>query len=244
MQITETACVGDVAAAHPATIKVFQRNNLDFCCGGKRPLGEVCREASLDFEGFRAELEATIAGAPAEGRDFRSMQLDELVEFIVSRYHVSLREELPRLAQMMEKVLGVHGGRHSELQGVSRTLAAIQEDLDPHMIKEEQVLFPYIRSLALASTAGCEMPDSPFRTVRNPIRIMELEHEAVGGLLVQLRQLTSGYVAPQDACNTFRGLYHGFAELERELHEHIHLENNVLHPRAAALEARLQERVA
>lgn len=236
MEITQTTWIGDLATEFPATIKVFQQHGVDFCCGGRRPLGEVC-EGAPGFEALRAELERAIAGAVPEARPLHDLPLDQLTAHIVERYHGWIRQELDRVRPMMEKVLRVHGERHPELGEIARVFAEIEADLAPHMMKEERMLFPFIASLA-AARPGAPIA-VPFGTVQNPIRMMEMEHEAVGGLLARLRALTHGFEPPADACNTFRGLYHAFTDIERDTHEHIHVENNVLHPRAIALEAQV-----
>jgi regulator of cell morphogenesis and NO signaling len=238
MEITQATHVGDVASRFPATIKVFQKLGVDFCCGGRRPLAEVCSKGGPGFEALWADLEAAITGAPREALSLPDLPLPELTAHIVARYHVWLREELERVAPMMDKVLSVHGARHARLEVIASTFAELKADLLPHMMKEEQVLFPFLNRMA--STPAGEPLVVPFGTVGNPIRMMELEHEVVGGLLALLRQLTGGYTPPDDACNTFRGLYHAFADIERDTHEHIHVENNILHPRAMALEKQLQ----
>ena len=241
MEITQATQVADVATRFPATIKVFQKHGVDFCCGGRRALAEVCSEAGLGFEDLRAGLQEAIAGTPPEAISLEDLPLGDLTGHIVKRYHGWIREELARIAPMMEKVLRVHGERHAQLEAISRTFADLRADLLPHMQKEEQVLFPFLSRMA-AAPAG-EPLIVPFGTVENPIRMMEIEHEAVGGLLTRLRTLTNGFTAPDDACNTFRGLYHAFADIERDTHEHIHVENNILHPRAIALEKELMSTI-
>lgn len=241
MEITQATQVGDIASRFPATIKVFQQLGVDFCCGGRRPLADVCAPGGPGFETLRASLEAAISGTPPETRSLRDLPLGELTEHIVERYHGWIREEFARVTPMMDKVLRVHGERHSELEVVALTFAELKADILPHMMKEEQVLFPFLRRMA--GTADGDPLVVPFGTVENPIRMMEMEHEAVGGLLARLRRLTNGHTPPEDACNTFRGLYHAFAEIERDTHEHIHVENNILHPRAIALEKKLRSGV-
>ncbi len=242
MQIETQTKVAEVAAAHPASIRVFQKYGIDFCCGGQRPLGDVCAEKKAPFAQLAGELQDAIAAAPAPEEDWSRRPLPVLTGHIVTRYHDTLREELPRLGGMMAKVLSVHGANHPELAAVNRAWQEIHDDLGPHLMKEERVLFPYAERLAEAEGQADGLGGSPFGSVGNPIMVMEDEHEAVGRALRELRRLTGGYTAPKDACNTFRGLYHGFAELERELHEHIHLENNVLFPRAVVLEQEMLRR--
>jgi regulator of cell morphogenesis and NO signaling len=237
MDIGSQTHVADLATQYPATIRVFQRHGIDFCCGGKRPLGEVCAEQGLSLADLKQDLEGALSAAPSPVRQETS--LEGLVWHIVERYHRPLDEELPRLDRMMQKVLRVHGERHTELAQVAAAFAEIRDDLGPHMMKEERVLFPYISRLEAIAASGEALLGSPFGSVQSPIGVMEAEHESVGAALATLRELTDGFEAPSDACNTFRGLYHGFADLERELHEHIHIENNILFPGALQLEAKL-----
>ena len=243
MGISETTHVAEVAARYPGTIKVFQQHAVDFCCGGKKPLSEVCGARGLDPSVLLAELRAAIAASPGDTAVLNEAPLDTLTRHIETRYHAHLREELLRVEAMMQKVQAVHGARHPELEAVASVLFALRDDVLPHMLKEEHVLFPFISGMVAAEASGAPL-NVPFGTVQNPIRMMEMEHEAVGALLVELRRLTSDFQAPEDACNTFRGLYHAFAEIERDTHEHIHVENNILHPRAVKLEARLLGRQA
>jgi len=237
MEITQTTHVGDLASRFPATIKVFQQHGVDFCCGGRRPLAEVCGAGTPGFDELRAALERAIAGTAPEARPLGEMPLDQLTAHIVERYHGWIRQELDRVRPMMDKVLRVHGDRHPELAEVAQLFAELEADLAPHMMKEERMLFPFITAMARAPQGAALVV--PFGTVQNPIRMMEMEHETVGGLLARMRELTNGFTPPADACNTFVGLYHAFVEIERDTHEHIHVENNILHPRAVALEAKL-----
>ncbi len=243
MDIGSQTRVADLATEHPATIRVFQRHGIDFCCGGKRPLGEVCDEQKLSFAELRLDLEAALAAPQEPSPNWLRASLEDLIGYILEHYHRPLDAELPRLDQMMQKVLRVHGERHPELAQVAATFGEIVADLGPHMLKEEQILFPYVTRLEAMAASGEELLGSPFGTIQGPIGAMEAEHETVGAALATLRDQTAGYQAPADGCNTFRGLYHGFAELERELHEHIHIENNILFPRATQLEKELLEGV-
>lgn len=239
MEIRADVTVAEVASAFPATIRVFQEHAIDFCCGGQRPLGQACAERGLTFEALRDALERALAGAPRDQPSWNDVALAALMKHIVARYHVTLRSELPRLAGMLRKVVDVHGARHPEVVRLASVYAALDGDLMPHLMKEEQVLFPFVARLEDAATTGRPSEPGPCGSVRHPIRAMEAEHELVAEMLGELRALSTGFTPPADACNTFRGLYHGLGDLERELHEHIHLENNVLHRRALSLEARV-----
>ena len=236
--ITRDSLIGDIAAAQPASIRVFQKYGIDFCCGGKRPLADVCDERQIAYD----EIAGAIASAelPSEDRDWAGAPLSELVDHIVHRYHDTLRQELPRLAAMAEKVNTVHGAKVPEtFPRLNRVFAELADELTSHMGKEEMILFPAVQELEAALDES-RRPQTrfPLGALRMPMSVMEQEHEHAGNLLSALRELTGGYQAPEWACNTFRGLYAGLEEFERDLHVHIHLENNILFPRAAELEQR------
>lgn len=228
MQITPETHVADIAAELPGTISVFQRHAIDFCCGGKRPLSEACSEHGIEYRDLLGELEQAGTSA-SDDHDWTQAPLGDLIDHIVGHYHESLRSELPRLEGMARKVFEVHGQKRPELGKVFSSVRQLRTELEQHMVKEELALFPVIRKLAdgrrlepLTSGAG----------LSTPIGMMEHEHEDTGRILAELRQLTQGYEPPDDACNTYRGLFYGLAELERDLHMHIHVENNILFPRA------------
>jgi regulator of cell morphogenesis and NO signaling len=233
MQIRPDTLVAEIATAAPATIKVFQRHHIDFCCGGKIPLAEACAGHALDTDAVLGELRAVQATAE-DGIDWRQRPLAELVAHIQARYHEPLREELPRLAAMMDKVVTRHGHRLPEtLLPLQATFDALRRELLDHMAKEDAVLFPALQALESDGTSA-----EGWNWIAHPIDIMEAEHESAGAALARMRAITSGYAPPDDACPTFRGLYYGLSELERDMHQHVHLENHVLFPRAAQLAAR------
>jgi regulator of cell morphogenesis and NO signaling len=239
MNITPDTRIAEIATQNPATIRIFQRFGIDFCCGGKRPVAEVCAEKQMTFGELRNALES--AGAPgAAEMPGAEATLTDLIRFILDKYHAELRLELPRLGQMAAKVLDAHGARYPEtLPALAATFQGLREELEAHMMKEERVLFPYIERLELLTARGEALPASPFGSIQAPIGMMEHEHADAAQALAHLRELTGGYTPPADACATFRGLYSGLAELESALHEHIHLENNLLFPRACRLEEEL-----
>jgi regulator of cell morphogenesis and NO signaling len=212
--------IGQIATEHPLATRVFARHGIDFCCGGGRPLGEVCEERGLDARSVLAELEREIASPPADEVRWDEAPLDDLIGHILDAYHVPLQEELPRLEAMARKVVDVHRDKRPEtLPELLEVYAGLKEELEQHMAKEEQILFPMIRRGRGAMALG-------------PITVMEQEHLSAGRALQRLRELTGDYTVPEEACNTWRALWHGLADLERSLHEHIHLENNILFPRA------------
>lgn len=235
MHITPDMLVADIVSAEPATIKVFQRHEIDFCCGGQRPLGEVCAERHIPYDPLVSEIATALASPAGAEQDWTTRPLAELIEHILETYHVPLRKELPRLAQMAAKVVRVHGERHpTMLPAVAAVFGELKAELESHMMKEEAVLFPAITALERAvqhDASANVMADA----LGGPIAVMEDEHARAGDALAALRGLTDGYRPPEGACHTFIGLFHGLEELERALHVHIHLENNILFPRAARL---------
>lgn len=214
--------IGDAARAG-----VLERFGLDYCCGGQRALDEACAAAGVDPMTVRAALDEVhgdeTVDVPSEPA--------ALAEFIEKTHHAYLHTELPALSSLAAKVRGAHAGRHPELVEVERLVGALADDLVPHLVKEERVLFPAIRALL----AGRR--EFPFGTVRNPIRMMSLEHDSAGELLAELRATTRGYLVPDDGCPSYRSLFGRLAHLEADTHRHIHLENNVLFPAAVAIEA-------
>lgn len=227
--------VGRLVAARPARSAVFERYGIDYCCGGKRPLQEVCGEKHLSVDDVVRALLHCDAETPADGTDWTAAPLGELADHIVATHHEYLREALPRLTALTEKVARAHGERRAELVEVARIFAALREELEAHTWKEEQILFPLVKRLEEAATPV----QSHCGSVNNPIRVMEMEHDSAGQALERLRALTAGYVAPADACNTYRAMLAALEELEADLHRHIHKENSILFPRAAAREAEL-----
>lgn len=224
--------VGALVLARPETMRYLEGQGVDYCCGGHRSLREACEVAGRSPEEVLSGLAALSADKPAPARNWAEASLTELMAHVEATHHAYLRTELPRLEKLLEKVLGAHGENHPELDEVFDLFQELSMDLMPHLLKEEQILFPFIRSMEAGTPA-----QACFGTVQSPIRVMEAEHETVGGLLARLRTRTDSYTTPADGCATFRALYEGFKELEADLHLHIFLENQVLHPRAAALEA-------
>jgi regulator of cell morphogenesis and NO signaling len=206
---------------------VFERLGLDYCCHGHRTLDEACTSAGLDPAAIALALDdvaPTAADHPTEPA--------ALAAHIEATHHHYLHAELPELRALAAKVASVHGERHPELEDVRRLVDEISAELEPHLLKEERVLFPAIRALADGTAAGF-----PFGTIANPIRMMAFEHDRAGDLLAALRTATAAYSVPSDGCASYRSLYERLAHLEADTHRHIHLESNVLFPAAAALEA-------
>jgi regulator of cell morphogenesis and NO signaling len=200
--------------------RVFSRHAIDYCCGGGRPLQEACEEKGLDTEALLGEVEEELETSDVLEESWDEAPLNDIIEHILAAYHAPLAEELPRLASMARKVLAVHGDKDRErLSEILDVYLGLKADLEQHMAKEEQILFPLIQSGQGALANG-------------PISVMEREHDSAATALRRLRELTNDYEVPKEACNTWRALWHGLAALEESLHRHIHLENNILFPRA------------
>ena len=239
--IDTNTTIRDIVADDFRAASVFQRHRIDFCCGGDRPLGEACREKGVDERALVGELE-TVTGAPGDVPRFNSWDLDFLANYIIVNHHAYVRRAIETIGAHTQKVASVHGDRHPETQQIARNFSTIAEDMVQHMEKEERMLFPYITRLAEAQRSGQPGPSAPFGTVANPIRMMEMEHQAAGDLTAAIRELSRDFTLPEDACTTYRVTYKELEEFEADLHRHVHLENNVLFPKALELERSLAQR--
>lgn len=226
--------VGEWVTRRPNVSRVFEEFQIDYCCGGNVPLAQACDQRGLDPRQLLAKLEAAMA-AEGDAPSWPGGTLSELCDHIEQVHHDYLRTELPRLQQIIAKVAKVHGANHPEMVEVRDAFAALQAELEPHMFKEEHVLFPAIRMLEQSSRP----PIFPFGTIANPIRRMEMEHDHAGDALAQIRHATDNYRVPDDACNTFRAMLSGLERLELDMHQHVHKENSILFPRAIAKEREL-----
>jgi regulator of cell morphogenesis and NO signaling len=229
--ITPDMTVAAIATAAPATIHVFQEHEIDFCCGGKIPLSEACRRRGLDVLAILSALRSAVT--PVTEQSWSEASLTALVRHIQGRYHEPLRAELPRLSAMLEKVVSRHGEHLPErLLPLQETFRILQRELLAHMEKEDRVLFPAIVALEPGDAASGPRAAA---WIQSPIAAMEAEHDEAGAALAFIRRVTDGFDPPDWACPTFRGLYYGLMQLEADMHLHVHLENNVLFPRAARL---------
>jgi regulator of cell morphogenesis and NO signaling len=239
MSLDTTRTVREVAVELPGATRIFEKLGIDYCCGGSKPLAEACLAAEVPPEKVVALLEEAGNGAlnSVSARNWSTAPLSDLAAYIVTKHHGFTREELTRLSELLAKVCSVHGENHPELREIHTVFQELKHELTGHMSKEEQVLFPYIENLETAVSRGEPAPTPFFGTVRNPIRMMMKEHDDAGDALRSLRRVSSNYKVPADGCVSFRTLYQALEEFEKDLHEHIHLENNILFPRAAELEA-------
>ena len=235
MNELEIQTVGQMVVERPQRSRVFDRLHIDYCCGGKRTLEEACAKRGLDLKAVLAELEAFDAEAQGDAVRPANLTMTELADDIERTHHAYLREELPRLAGLVKKVSAVHGQAHPWLSGLTSVYAELVAELEPHMLKEEQILFPLIRELDQATTT----PSFHCGSVGNPIRMMEMEHQNAGAALDRIREMTTDYEIPEGACNSFRAMLSGLEHLEADLHLHIHKENEILFPKASEMEAKL-----
>lgn len=230
--------VGQIAAEMPAAIPLFERLGIDYCCGGDKTLAEVCAARALAAEELAAQIDAALACAPTPGRDWTRATLAELVDHILDTHHEYLRAELPALRDRLARTLEAHGERHGALlRDLEQVYRGLEEEIYGHLHKEEAILFPALRLMEEAAAQGRPAPPAPFGSVQNPIRVMRFEHENAAHALRRMREITQDYTPPAQACATWQALYAGLRQLEGDLHRHIHLENNILFPRAAAMEA-------
>ena len=227
--------VGEFVALQPGLSRVFQQHGIDFCCGGKRPLEDACREKGLNTDDLLREIHA-LGGNTQDELILVDAPLTEICDHIEATHHAFLRTEMPRLAGMAAKVSKSHGQNHPEMLMVERLFNTLHDELGAHMLKEERVLFPGIRAMEAGDASAC----SHCGSVANPISVMEHEHDSAGEALAQLRKLTRDFTPPNDACNTFRALLDGLRGFEENMHQHVHKENSILFPRAIALEKRLR----
>ena len=237
MALSSTQTVRQLATEIPNATRVFEKLGIDYCCGGGKSLEAACAQVKIPVtEVLRTLEQGSVPGEAAATPDFSQASLDELVSYIVSRHHGYVKQEIPRLEKLLSKVVSVHGRNHAELVAIQGVFAALAAELTSHMMKEEMVLFPYVTQMEQALESGKRAPRAPFGTVGNPVHMMEMEHEDAGNALKELRSLTSDYTPPPDACFSYNTLFAALKEFETDLHQHIHLENNILFPRAVALE--------
>jgi len=238
MSVTTEKTVRELALENHAATRVFEKLGIDYCCGGNKSLEEACRAAKLPIEHVLDDLEIADQSARASrtDRDWQVEPLAELVAHIKNTHHKYVREEIARLGPLFDKVCSVHGKNHPELLDVRNSFRGLAEELTTHLMKEEVVLFPYIVRMEESIIQHEPVLPSPFGSVANPISMMEHEHDSAGNALRAMRKASSGYLAPAEACVSYKTLYKALAEFETDLHQHIHLENNILFPRAVAME--------
>ena len=242
MTLTITKTVRDYAIETPQTIPVFEKLGIDYCCGGNRPLEDACAAANLKLDDVLQSLEAALAEpARPTDRELRAGSLAELMSHIVKTHHGFIRAQIPEIERLMDKVYSKHAANHAELAHIRSVFHGLGQELTTHLMKEENILFPYIERMEESVVQHEPILPPPFGTVANPVRMMEHEHDDAGAAIKALRDASQGYTPPPDACTSFQALYTALENFEKDLHQHIHLENNVLFPRALQMETSYQQ---
>ena len=227
-----TKTVREYALQIPAATRIFEKLGIDYCCGGGQSLADACVKAGVAVDEVLGSLKTNVTSdGNLADEEWHTMSQSKLIRHIVEKHHAFTREELERLEALLAKVCGVHGQNHPELLYIQDQFGKLRRDLEPHMLKEESVLFPYIIQMEEAAVANQPVPPH-FGTVRNPVRVMMAEHDAAGHILGRIREASSDYSVPADGCISYKTLYSALTALEVDLHQHIHLENNILFPRA------------
>lgn len=238
MNITKEKTVASVVTENIKASHIFKKYNIDFCCGGGISIEKVCEKKGLDPNIVIEELQ-NLHVISEDSNNYNSWDLAFLADYIVNIHHKYVSESIPILLAYAAKVASVHGHHYTEVLEIDRLFQEAAKELSGHMMKEESILFPYIKHLAISEKEGT-IPDVPhFGSISNPIQMMEDEHEAVGNIFKEISRLSNNYTPPDEACNTFKALYDKLDEFEIDLHKHIHLENNILHPKALALSRKL-----
>ena len=238
MTVTTEKTVREFALENPTATRVFEKLGIDYCCGGNRTLKETCRAANLDINQVLDSLESAEHGVQAaqKKRNWQTEPLADLIAHIKNTHHKYTREEIARLGPLFDKVCSVHGKNHQELLQIHEIFQGLAQELATHMMKEEIVLFPYIVRMEEATIENKPAVPAPFGTVQNPVSMMEHEHDSAGNALRAMRKESNGYAVPAGGCVSYQTLYNALEAFETDLHEHIHLENNILFPRAIAME--------
>jgi regulator of cell morphogenesis and NO signaling len=238
MSVSPAKTIREVVLEIPAATRVFEELGIDYCCGGGKSLEQACQAANLPIDQVLDSLESAdkVSRSAPQDRNWQTESLAGLIAHIQSTHHKYTRSEIARLGPLLDKVCSAHAKNHAELLHIRETFAGLAQELAAHMTKEEMVLFPYVTRMEESIIKKEPVPPAPFGTVRNPVAMMMREHDSAGNALRDMRQAAGNYAVPPDACLSYQTLYKVLAELEADLHQHIHLENNILFPRAVEME--------
>lgn len=239
MEIVQNATIKSIVTSDFRAAAIFEKYSLDFCCKGGVTIDQACSEKNIDPAAVYADLSQLESTAHENTPYYSEWPLDELIDYIVNVHHKYVRESISVISAHTQKVATVHGSNHPEVVEIARHFEAVAAELQRHMMKEEHMLFPYVKSLVRAKRKEGTFISPPFGTAQNPIRMMEAEHRAAGDELYVVRSLSNNYIPPEDACTTYRVSFQELQQFERDLHQHVHLENNILFPKAIALEQEL-----
>lgn len=238
MNTTTEKTIGEMVAEDYRTAQVFRKFGLDFCCGGGKSVEEACHDKGVEFKAVRSALQE-LGTTEQTGDNYNEWSLDFLVDYIVNNHHKYARNKLPEIGQYANKVAKVHGERHPELVEIYYEFTKMHGEITNHLDKEEELLFPYIKEMVRAEQNGKSPQKPDYGSAVNPISMMEQEHDDAGEAMAKIRELSSDFTPPEDACTTYRILFENLEAFEKDLHKHVHLENNILFPKAIELEKRL-----
>lgn len=238
MKELESKTVAAMVTENIKTAHIFKKYGIDFCCGGGVSIARACEKANVDYELLKNDL-LNVENKNSRATDYNSWELDFLTDHIINVHHSYVEENIPLLMQYAARVAEVHGHHYTELIEIKELVTQVAGELSAHLKKEELILFPFVKKLVKAKKENSEAPRAPFGTVDNPIKMMEAEHEDAGELLRTIAKLSNNYTPPEGACNTYRAFYAKLDEFEQDLHQHVHLENNILFPKALMLEKEL-----
>lgn len=231
--------VKDIVTENFRAAKIFEKYEIDYCCHGNRLLAEVIKEKNLTAAEIQSQLKQLESSEEKDLNNYSEWDLDRLSQYIVNTHHAYVKEASPRIKEHLEKIFNAHGSKYSYLEELRAAFDSIAREMSSHMMKEEQMLFPLIHYLAETKKFNEKPKTNGYGTIKNPIRKMEEEHSSAGEVLSTMKELTNNYSLPKDACTTFKITYEELKEFESDLHKHIHLENNILFPRAIKLEEEL-----
>lgn len=240
MNTLETKTVADLVTENIKTAHVFKKYGIDFCCGGGISIQKACEKANINYADLERDL-LNVDNTNSRATNYNSWELDFLTDHIINVHHSYVEENIPLLIQYAARVNKVHGHHYTELGEIQQLFSMVATELGGHLKKEELILFPFIKKMVKAKKEGGALPEAHFGTVDNPIKMMEAEHEDAGELLRKIAELSNNYTPPEGACNTYRAFYAKLEEFEQDLHQHVHLENNILFPKALQLEKELNQ---
>ncbi|MBE7441056.1 MAG: iron-sulfur cluster repair di-iron protein [Flavobacteriales bacterium] len=238
MENIDDKTVAEIVTENIKTADVFKKNGIDFCCGGNVKVQEICAKKGVDYSKLKEDI-LNIGIAPKGSSDFNTWDLDFLTDYIINTHHKYVKEANELIIQYSDKVAKVHGHHFTETIEINKLFHEIANELNMHMQKEEQILFPFIKEIAKAKKEGVRLAPPPFGSIQNPINMMEMEHTDAGEILFKIKDLSNNHTPPEGACNTFKALYSKLEEYQNDLFQHIHLENNILFPKAIQFEQEL-----
>lgn len=238
MENIDEKTVAEIVTENIKTADIFKKNKIDFCCGGDVLVTEICAKKGVDYAQLKEEI-LNIGKAPSGAQDFNTWDIDFLADYIINTHHKYVAEANNLIIQYSDKVAKVHGHHFTETVKINSLFHELAAELNSHMHKEEMILFPFIKEIAKAKKENTKLAPPAFGTIQNPINMMEAEHTDAGDILSEIATLSDNYTPPQGACNTFKALYSKLEEYQNDLFQHIHLENNILFPKAIKFEGEL-----